>query len=384
MSEIKKRKGLLLVIGLLLSVSLLCSGCGQAKKEGEGSRASDLDADILEEKGNQASDNDVDQTDAYQTDTVKRGTFTKSSSFDGVVYYPELSQVTYEGEEAVLSEWLVEQGSEVKAGDPLAYIQIEYDEVALQEMELVLERLESDYEWQREQMEEALAKKRKEAGGASGKSREALEYQKAEKELALYDLSMGEQIEAQRKAVSEWKERIEVTAITAPRDGVVSDLAYLKSGEVLPQGESLMVLYNPDVVWLQVTDTNAALRYNMEVDIETGTPKNRVAFSGRVIAADNILPDALRRGIAFIELTDLPEKVNWSNTSIRANLISIEEVLLINRLAVESDTGESFVYVLEDGTLHKRQVIRAGQGTEAAWILTGLEEGQKVVISGAK
>ncbi len=65
--------------------------------------------------------------------------------------------MTYEGEEAILSEWLVEQGSEVKQGDPLATIEVEYDEVALQEMELALERLESDYEWQRGQMEEALA-----------------------------------------------------------------------------------------------------------------------------------------------------------------------------------------------------------------------------------
>ena len=164
----------------------------------------------------------------------------------------------------------------------------------------------------------------------------------------------------------------------------MSELSYIKSGETLPQGESLMVLYNPDVVWLQVTDASATLRYNMEVSIETGTPKNRVSFSGRVVAADNILPDALRRGTAFIELRDLPDKVNWSNTSIRADVVSMEQVLLVNRMAVESDTGGSFVYLLKDGTLHKRQVVRAGQGTEAAWILTGLEEGQEVVISGVK
>lgn len=381
MSETKKgnrvRSGaaLLALFCLALSGSMLLPGCGQGKE-----KQIESAPEILKNK----EDSSGEARTAYQTDTVKRGTFTRSSSFDGIVYYPELSQVTYEGEEAILSEWLVEQGSEVKQGDPLATIEVEYDEVALQEMELALERLESDYEWQRGQMEEALAERQKQSGGGSGKSRGALEYQKAQKELELYDLSMGQQIEAQRKRVQEFRERIEVTTITAPRDGVVSELSYIKSGETLPQGESLMVLYNPDVVWLQVTDASATLRYNMEVSIETGTPKNRVSFSGRVVAADNILPDALRRGTAFIELRDLPDKVNWSNTSIRADVVSMEQVLLVNRMAVESDTGGSFVYLLKDGTLHKRQVVRAGQGTEAAWILTGLEEGQEVVISGVK
>ena len=57
-------------------------------------------------------------------------------------------------------------------------------------------------------MEEALAERRKQSGGGSGKSRGALEYQKAQKVLELYDLSMGQQIEAQRKRVQEFRERI--------------------------------------------------------------------------------------------------------------------------------------------------------------------------------
>ena len=142
-----------------------------------------------------------------------------------------------------------------------------------------------------------------------------------------------------------------------------------------------MEIYDPSVVWMKVSDYNGELRYNMDVTIETGNNRKRTTLYGKVVSADNLLPDSLRKGYAYVELLDLPEKVNWQNTQIKAKPVVVEQVLMLDRMAVESSDGGYYVYLVEDGTLHKRQIVRGGQVVAGCWVLQGLVEGQKVVIS---
>ena len=366
MSGIDKRRSGMILAGVLL-MSMLLVGCDAKQKETE--KEVLLMTTVQEE-----------EESIYETTMVTRGDFTRSSNFDAVLFYPETEQVVYEGEKAILQEWLVKEGDQVAKGDPLVSIRVEYDEVALAEMELTLDRMQSDYDWQKKQMEMEVAAK-KAAWEQDGSRKSELQYQKAEKNLDLYVLSMEQGIRAQEERLRQFRERIAVTEIPAPMDGVVEKLPHIKSGEYLPQGQTLMQIYNPDVQWLRVTDVNASLRYNMEVRIETGQPKKRTVLTGRVVAADNVLQDSLRRGVAYIEILGPSKEVQWNNTSVKADLVSAEQVLLVDRLAVETVDGSSYVYLLEDGEICQRQVIRAGQSQSMIWILMGLEEGQEVVIS---
>jgi len=365
MSGINRRRSGVVITGLFL-MSMLLAGCGT--KQGEEEK------EVLLMTSAQTEEESI-----YETTMVTRGDFIRSTNFDGVLFYPETEPVIYEGEQAVLQEWLVRAGDRVAEGDPLASIRVEYDEVALAEMELTLERMRSDYDWQKKQMEAEVAAG-KAAWEQDGSRKSELIYQKAEKSLELYELSMEQGIRVQEENIRLFRERIAVTEIVAPADGVVENLPHIKSGEYVPQGQTLMEIYNPDIQWLRVTDVNASLRYNMEVRIETGQPKRRTVLTGRVVAADNILQDSLRRGVAYIEIDEVPEETQWTNTSIKADVVSAEQVLLVDRLAVETIDGSSFVYLLEDGDIYRRQVIRAGQGPNEVWVLMGLEEGQEVVI----
>lgn len=363
------------ILALTLALGMLTlSACGVAPETA-------TEAQIL--KG-AASGSGAEGENVYETTTVRVGNYEKIINFDGSLFYPETTSVSYTGESAQLIEWLVEDGDEVKKGDILATVQIEYDTVELKEMELALERMKSDYDWQLISMKESLENLKNNwqlaEAGSTAKKRAELEYQKAEKKLELYRLSALAGIDAQKQRIDAFNERIQVTGIVAESDGIVQGRAYLKAGEVVPQGQSLLTIYDPDVVWMRVTDSTGDIRYNMDVTIETGNKKNRVTMHGKVVAADNILPDSLRRGIAYLELLDMPEDVTWNTTQIKVKAIDIAEVLLVERQAVESTDGGNFVYLLEDGTLHRRQIVRAGQSTAGCWVLMGLEEGQEVVI----
>ena len=321
----------------------------------------------------------------YETTTAQLGVYEKTANFDGSLYYPVTTAVTYSGETAMLVEWLVEDNAEVKKGDPLATIQIDYDTVQLKEMELNLERMKTDYDWQLISMKDSLEALKSNwvaaEKGSTAKKRAELEYQKAEKNLELYRMSATGSMDALSAQIAAFKERIQVTTIVAKTDGIVRGRAYIKNGEILPQNQTLMEIYDPSVVWMRVSDNTGELRYNMEVTIETGNNRKRTTLYGKVVSADNILPDSLRKGYAYVELLDLPERVNWQNTQIKAKTIEIDQVLMVDRKAVESADGSYFVYLVEDGVLHKRQIMRGGQVVAGCWVLQGLEEGQKVVIS---
>ena len=366
------RRGLALALALGM---MTLSACGNAT-------VSTGEVKILNSKN---QDGGEDHGTAYETATVQYGTYEKTANFDGSLYYPVTTAVKYTGETAMLVEWLVEDGATVKKGDPVATIQIDYDTVQLKEMELNLERMKTDYDWQLISMKDSLESLKSAwlaaENGSNAKKRAEIEYQKAEKNLELYRLSATNSMDSLKAQIVAFENRVQATTILAEADGVVRSRAYIKEGEILPQNQSLMEIYDPSVVWMKVSDYNGELRYNMDVTIETGNNRKRTTLYGKVVSADNLLPDSLRKGYAYVELLDLPEKVNWQNTQIKAKPVVVEQVLMLDRMAVESSDGGYYVYLVEDGTLHKRQIVRGGQVVAGCWVLQGLVEGQKVVIS---
>jgi len=68
---------------------------------------------------------------------------------------------------------------------------------------------------------------------------------------------------------------------------------------------------------------------------------------------------------------------------IRLNTLAYPDRLIVGEAALRSDAEGSFVFVVRDGTASKRRVVRGVAVDGRAEVVSGLEEGETVVIEGA-
>ena len=338
MSETKK-----IAACLLLCVFAL-SACG---KSAESSKALIYDKEAV----NVA-------TEGYKTFKPEKGTYTKLMNFEGSVYFPNKEEIVYKGGDAILKEICVTSGAEVKAGDVIAKIEVVYDELDLKKLELDIENAETAYE-------------------AGLKAFPDTKEGRARKEL--YSLENRRYLDSLKKSYDDYKERISVTTVCAENDGVVADIDQINIGDKLTNGTHIATTYDPNEVWMELSDVSGDLRYGMTVNIETGVAKNRQQLEAVVVYCDDILPDALKRGVAYARFTETPQLHAFMNTSIKAAITDISGVIVVPRNAVAQEDSDNFVTTIENGKPHKRQVLKGGQNTDVAWILRGLDETIDVV-----
>ena len=75
----------------------------------------------------------------------------------------------------------------------------------------------------------------------------------------------------------------------------------------------------------------------------------------------------------------LPVEALEGNLQYQFNVEELQDVLLVDWRAVDSENGKSYVYVLEDDMVQKRYVAPGLNNREKVWILDGLHEGQTVI-----
>ncbi|MBP5304912.1 MAG: hypothetical protein J6Z02_03610 [Lachnospiraceae bacterium] len=163
--------------GLILAV-LTLSSCGKAVEKGE--------ALIYENTATNTA------TEGYKTIKPEIGTYTKTASFEGSLYFPNKEEIVYTGGDAVLKKICVGFGDEIKSGDVIAEIEVIYDELDLKKLELDIENAENSFE-------------------AGLKAFDDSKEGKARKEL--YILENSKYLDMLKKSLSDFKERISVTEI---------------------------------------------------------------------------------------------------------------------------------------------------------------------------
>ena len=319
----------------------------------------------------------------YKTAVVEYGELVKTMTIGASEYYPLVTTVGYKGDPAVYAETLVKRGQEVRAGDPLLRVTVLYDKVQMAELELACQRAE-----------EAFAEGVKSREEAIGDIERALaaekdEYQRRVDELQLKKLKISlEQyiyqqeyaLEDRHKQLNDLNERHNAEIVTAPIDGVVSDLTYFREGDRLYQGTTICQISSEDVMLLAVRD--GRLRYGMSVGIETGTNKNKFMLTGRVVAASDCL-DGVVSDYALVEPDPWTgdEPVNWRASKVTGDAQRLENVLLVDRKAVSLSGGNYVVTKLTpEGVTQKRYIRQGLITTTQAWALQGLEPGDVVII----
>jgi len=141
------------------------------------------------------------------------------------------------------------------------------------------------------------------------------------------------------------------------------------------------------LVRAQVEEVDIPLvQKEQEVDVYLDAYPDRV-FRGKVIQVGVKAESGSGGSTVFpvvvqLDRSDVPLRLGYSAT-LDIKALHKTGVISVPVVAVLSEEGRDYVYVVEDGKAHRREVrtgIKAGEWVE---VLSGLEEGERVVVEGA-
>ena len=368
-------------LSLAVAACLCLAGCQQKEEE----QASITEAMLAPKKAN------------YNTVPVEKADYVMTSQGSVSIEFPSAIDLCWETEGTTMKELLVEKGQEVKAGDVLMTFEIASDKIALEELEIQLLRKQEDYTRKKDAQEVELAKAEEEAEKIENGHSYRIAMLNVEKQRIAYEQYVYEtekSIKELQERIAEKKQMVENNKLIAPFDGIIASVVYFSEGDAIEVGEKLISMYETDTVILKVNNADGKLRYNMEVSVETVNIANDKSRTGRVVSAPNILPASVDQDYALITLDEEMSMEDYGyrggpngrgfgftlNMEYSADYQEVKNVLLVDREALQKDGGKTFVYVLEDGVIHKRFISVGLSSKTSAWILDGLSEGQDLIL----
>jgi len=333
----------------------------------------------------------------YNTDQAKMGTYKIKASGSATALYLIQDILSWEKNNAYYREIFVKSGQEVKKGDVLMQFEIKEDRITLESSELQLLRKKEE---RGEQMEERFVvletAKRKLEDMRDPAKYVLLEYdleiqqfriEKLQAEFEQYMYQSEQEIQQMEERIGEIRKAASENVLTAPFDGVIKEVTRYNVGDKVPVNQTLITMYSTDKLLLKAENALGILRYNMEVVIEAGSKKNPLTFTGKVVTAPNILPSSVKKDMTLIELdASLTREQVIENEHINGNIRysavteRLQDILVIDRKALEKEDDKFYVNILEGDMVQKRYVVSTINNMDVAWILDGLIEGQTVIV----
>lgn len=372
---------------LLLLLTLLCACSAGPAQSGE--------AKILLEPPQ------GDQAVKYKTVVAEKQDYAQRSGADAALY-PVGHAVRLKADKMRFAKMHVRNGDYVEEGALIASFTKDADNIRLEEIRLEIKRLQSSkedglYDYERavnelyEQMQTTILP---EQAAVLEKRLRILEL---DREIS--DLRIDQQIKTLKREREQLEAREQAEEVLAPMSGIVANVAYLRDGVLCPNGTLLCTLYRPEECLFAINNSMNRMRMGMRVTLEYGKKNDRHTATGRIVSAANCLPSSLGSDRAYLLLDEgsLNEAVNnvsdavMNSTSmlnpntilsptVDAEVLTLKDALLLPRSALENEGGKYSVTILENDTLHKRYVEIATTTLDSAWILSGVSEGQTVVI----
>ncbi len=268
-------------------------------------------------------------------------------------------------------------GDRVEQGQLLA----ELDGVELQAK---LDQTEAALEAARAELDFAQLELRRRRGLAEKEMISDEELEAAEKSHRLAQLKVNE-AEAN---VEYAKTQLAYTKIRAPISGVVASVS-TQEGETVAASFStptFVTIIDLDrlELWAYVDETDIGRVAEGQQAVFTVDTYPETEFEGEVIAIypNAVIQNTVVNYVTIIRIGDRHGKVlrPEMTTNVTIFLETHEDVLAVPRAAIQRERGTYFVYVQEDGRIEEREV-RVGWRDEAyTEILSGLNEGEKVVV----
>ena len=293
--------------------------------------------------------------------------------YKGVLFYPSIYWVTNPVEHgtAYFVESKVEQYQQVKAGDVVASIRVQKDDILLKEYETRLKRLN-------ERLADLISQ-------GEDKNKKAIEQQR-------------EAIAEIEEEMAEWNEDYAVTKIVADRAGVILDPPHYSAGDILKTNAVIAEVaeVKGDEFYLVIPEAGSAVKYGEEGII--------VSYLGSDIAMHETtaktlslpagyLSESLASGYALAALpyesaadmlalyTSVSGTGYREEVTVKVPIQPIDNVVLVPSSAVKVIAGQTYVFVVEEnGDIVARSFISAGNGYGYYWVIDGLTEGMEICL----
>lgn len=258
-----------------------------------------------------------------------------------------------------ISEVLVQEGSTVSEGDILARIEADDYRIALDSAVAAYKRAKADYE-----RKQAMISK---------------------KITSQADLELSEtQMLTARAAMEDAELQLSRCTITAPISGVIRRLdaeigLFLSIGD--PIAEILQIDRVKAVVGIPESDVDAVRKIS-EVDISIQALDNLEVTGTKYFLSP--APETTARLYRLELEIDNSSRTILPGMFVRADVVkrTVERAITIPIYSVITRNNEQFVFVLNDGTVHKRPVKLGILEKWQVQITEGLRPGEKVVIEG--
>lgn len=259
----------------------------------------------------------------------------------------------------VLLELLAQEGDVVVQGDPLARLESEREQLAVDQAKANLERLKSDYQRMRTMHERQLISTEQ-----FDQARFQFEAQQAQYELAQLELAY--------------------TTVRAPIGGVVAR-RLVKEGNLIQQNQAVFEVldFTPLHAVLYVPEQQLGLlEPGLPVSLETAAYPDKT-FQGQVLRTSPVVDAASGTFQVTVEIPNA-EKQLKPGMFVTAHIIyeRHQGVHVIPRVALIHQDGSAHVFVVEDGKAHKREVRLGFSNEGMVEVLDGLQADDKVVTIG--
>jgi membrane fusion protein (multidrug efflux system) len=259
----------------------------------------------------------------------------------------------------VVEQIFVEEGDSVRAGQILAKLDDEQYRLEFNQAKTVLEKLSSEFE-----RNESLYKNKIISLEAYEKTRSDHDTQKAECDLAQL--------------------KLDYTQVRAPIKGVVS-LRHIKVGNMVKVDQPTFRImdFEPLLVVLHVPEREMS-------KLQVGFPAriapdalNDLEFQGKILRISPVVDAGTGTLKVTVEVNDRTRKLK-PGMFARVRIVhdTHENVLLVPKDAVLSEDSETWVFLVNDGTVTKTEVRIGYINTTHMEVTSGLSLGDTVVTTG--
>jgi len=359
-------------IRVLLPALLLLLGCGCASQQ-ETVRGEAL---IRDTSG-------LGKTTTYRLQEIAPAEISHAANLTVSESWQIIKSVRSTGSECRLKELCVTRGQQVQAGDPIAVLQglgSEADvELKWLEINSFRSRSAEMLAWYEAQI--ALAESLPESTETELREKELqteyarLEYRKYQLQMNYSLRSLEDQLESLSAAAGE-------TVITAPVSGSVHSLiSRYAPGDLLPANTELCSIYGSEGLRLYGSSGTGTFVYGREVSISMGRGGRSATLTGKVVCSPEVLGGNMPGNMILLEV-DVPEEgLPDSEGTATVRYTLLRDVYAVPKNCINTRDGISCVDLLIGDTVCTRNVVRGPGAGSMVSILSGLSEGDQVVVS---
>jgi membrane fusion protein (multidrug efflux system) len=363
----RKSAAPLFMLVLLLSVSVVATGCGAQGRADTTDNSAEAASD---ESQSETADAETDgETEGEEAEEIVAVPVSVSPVESGSVsaYLTATANLIAENEVKVLAEssgrvarLLVDEGVYVRKGQLLAALVADDQEIGLAKAEFKETNARLAYE-----------------RGADLAKKELISREEIDK------LSMEHELAKQELAEAQW--RVQKTEIRAPFSGQISD-RMIQMGQHVADGTELFQItdFDPLIARIYLPETDVmGLEDGREVQLTLNADSD-IRFAGRIRHVSNVVDTSTGTVKVTVETADAPKGVRpGSFVTVGIVRETRADILKLPKDAVIRELRSAHVFVVnEDNIAEKRQVtlgLEEGAFVEA---MAGVNSGDQVIVLG--